>query len=403
MDKRMIMMSNLDLWSIGEGKGAPSFYNTVKAYVDNGWDVTLIQPFSRYRKTYNVAGCSMVKFNHTVFDFFNRIPKVRFFARFIASPVLTSRFYKTAAKIINENKGGCVLYAYEVDAVMPGKKLSSKYHLPLITRFQGTILKDFKDTRLQRIRKFNHYKALELKSDMIIMTDDGTEGDKVLQRLGNKTEKIFFWKNGQDIPLNESFFDTRNAVRDQLEISRTAPVLLTVSRLQNWKRVDRAINAMPDVLKRFPDCKLVIVGGGEEYENLKSLAEKTGVQDSVIFTGPVEQKDVWKYYSCADIFLSLYDLSNLGNPLMEAMRYGKAIITLNIGETYKVIENEVNGILLKQEPFDVSSAIVRLLTDKKLKNMLGENAKEYAKRNFWSWEERMKAEVDAVNALREDF
>ncbi|MFZ5974872.1 MAG: glycosyltransferase family 4 protein [Bacillota bacterium] len=286
---------------------------------------------------------------------------------------------------------------------MPGKKLSSKYHLPLITRFQGTILKDFKDTRLQRIRKFNHYKALELKSDMIIMTDDGTEGDKVLQRLGNKTEKIFFWKNGQDIPLNESFFDTRNAVRDQLEISRTAPVLLTVSRLQNWKRVDRAINAMPDVLKRFPDCKLVIVGGGEEYENLKSLAEKTGVQDSVIFTGPVEQKDVWKYYSCADIFLSLYDLSNLGNPLMEAMRYGKAIITLNIGETYKVIENEVNGILLKQEPFDVSSAIVRLLTDKKLKNMLGENAKEYAKRNFWSWEERMKAEVDAVNALREDF
>ena len=116
------------------------------------------------------------------------------------------------------------------------------------------------------------------------------------------------------------------------------------------------------------------------------------------------QKDVWKYYAFADIFLSLYDLSNVGNPLMDAMRHGKAIITIDVGDTKTVIQNEVNGILIpRSQSNNIAPAIISLLSDKELRNSLGCNAQDYAKRNFWSWNNRMSAELDVVNALREGW
>ena len=404
MEKKIIIMSNLDIWSIGEGKGAPSFYNTIKAYVDDDWDVTLIQPKSRFRKDYQVEGCRIVKFNFFIFDLINQIPKVRFFFRFLASPCLTWLFYRTAKRVLAK-KGCCVLYAYEVDAVMAGKKLSRKFGYPLVTRFQGTILKDYANTQINRLKKHAHFLALEQKSDMIIMTDDGTQGDQVLKRLGNSTERVYFWKNGQTVyDHEEAQAGARARVRTQHGIPAAAPVLLTVSRLRHWKKVDRAINAMPQVLKFFPECRLVIVGDGDEYNRLVKLAENLGIMGSVVFAGAVEQERVWEYYCIADVFLSLYDLSNVGNPLMEAMRHGKAILTLDVGDTNMIIKDEKNGILLRQDQLDrVAEAVARLLSDSDLRQKIGNSAREYAREHFWTWDERMQAEINAVNAMRNEF
>jgi glycosyltransferase involved in cell wall biosynthesis len=43
--------------------------------------------------------------------------------------------------------------------------------------------------------------------------------------------------------------------------------------------------------------------------------------------------------------------------------------------------------------------IKRLLADDNLRNQLGANARKFAEENFWSWKERMEAEIQAVEAL----
>ena len=396
------MLSFLDIWSMGEGQGAPSFYNTIRAYINDGWDLTLIQPTSTKRPVFKVENCKTIKFNNSILEKLCTIKKVSFFARIISAYYCTIKFYNLAAKLLKRDTTGYVIYAYEVHGVQAGKKLSKKFGLPLISRFQGTVLKNYENTWLNRLKIYPHFNALEQESNLIIMTDDGTEGDKILKKLGNHTKNIYFWKNGQaEYDCNKSNPEIGYIIRDELRIPQMVPILLTVSRLASWKRIDRAINSMPDVIKHYPDCKLVIVGGGDEYENLKGLTEQYGIEESVIFTGPVEQKDVWKYFNCADVFLSLYDLSNLGNPLMEAMRHGKAIITIDVGQTFTVIENEVNGILLPiNQSNNIAPAIIRLLSNEELRNSLGHNAKEYAKNNFWSWKDRMEAELSIVNALK---
>lgn len=399
--KNMIMLSNLDLWSIEEGKGAPSFYNTVKIYADKGWNIILIQPFSKYRKDYKVDNCKMIKFNNTIFDFLNEKPIIRFFSRPLYHIYASYMFEKKSKTILNNSNDKFVIYAYEVFAVKAGKKISKKYNLPLVTRFQGTILIKFKNNLINKIRKFPHFGALATKSDLVIMTDDGTQGDKILKNLNNKSSKIYFWKNGQN-PI-KTIKERKNVVetiRNQYNIEENDTLFLTVSRLKNWKKVERAILVIKKLIDMDKKVKLIIVGDGEEYNNLVNLAKELNLEKYVKFTGSVKQEDVWKYYVASDIFLSLYDLSNVGNPLMEAMRYKKPIITLNNGDTGTIIKNNKNGIILDEPNIDViTDYAVKLMEDKTLAKKLASSAEDYAVKNFWTWKERMETEEKEVSKL----
>lgn len=398
--KKIVMLSNLDIWSIEEGKGAPSFYNTIKAYVDAGWDITLIQPFSKYRKDYKVGSCKMIKFNNTFFDFFNRIPKIRYFFRFLAYVYANYQFNKIASKLISKEPENYVVYAYEIFGVKTAKKLSAKYNVPMVTRFQGTILDGIKPTLFNKIRRFPHFGSLGEKSNLVIMTNDGTHGDKVLKTIGNNSP-LLFPRNGQDpVKSTQEIKQANIEIRNKYNIKKEDTVLLTVSRLKNWKKVDRAINAFAKLLKSKPSTYLIIVGDGDEFDNLNTLAKELKVDKNVIFTGGLKQSEIWKYYATADIFLSLYDLSNVGNPLMEAMRYGKAIITINNGDTSEIITHNFNGILLETDQLDnVDKSIENLINNTSLANKLSKNALDYASKEFVTWDERMVFELKEVSKL----
>ena len=109
---------------------------------------------------------------------------------------------------------------------------------------------------------------------------------------------------------------------------------------------------------------------------------------------------VYDYLQRADVFISLYSASNLGNPLFEAMRCGKAIITVDTGTTGSVIKNEANGILLPEKELScLHKEICRLLSDENERKRLGNGAKRFADENFRTWDERVAAEIREVTAL----
>lgn len=398
--KKIIVLSNLDIWSIEEGKGAPSFYNTIKGYVNQNYDITLIQPYSKYRKKYQVGNCKMIKFNNTFFDYFNRIKKIRYFFRFFSHIYANYQFYQIASKLISKDPNNYIVYAYEIFGVKAAKKLSTKYKIPVVTRFQGTILDGMKPTIYNKVRRFPHFGALATKSDLVIMTNDGTHGDKVLQEVKNDS-KILFLRNGQNPKKNNDEIRKANLdIRKKHKINLDDKILLTVSRLKNWKRVDRAINAFAELVKVKPNSYLIIVGDGDEFDNLNQLSKELKVENKVIFTGGLKQSEVWKYYAAANIFLSLYDLSNVGNPLMEAMRYGKTIVTINNGDTGEIIKNNINGILLDPNSLEkIDKVIKNLIDDEDLCRKLSKEALDYASREFVTWDERMALELKEVSKL----
>ncbi len=131
----------------------------------------------------------------------------------------------------------------------------------------------------------------------------------------------------------------------------------------------------------------------EHYESLKN-------NSNIIFLGALSNLEVQKYMVACDLFLSLYDLSNLGNPLLEAMNAGLPIITLNNGNTKSVYKNK-NLILLpcsSEEDIvkNVYNNILLLKENVVLRSKIAKNAKLYAKEEILSWEDRISMEVKEI-------
>ncbi len=398
--KNIIFLTFLNLWSMDKNKGAPSFYKTIDAYINSGWNVTLINPKYDNGVTPKLAGLNQITFK-PIFYPLVKIKKIGFLGRIFHNIYGNYILYKLGEKILKKYNYKACIYSYEVNSVCAGEKLVRKYSLPFVTRFQGTILAQVNDNWLNRLKRYPHFQALETRANILIMTDDGTKGDIVLGKLKNDSEIIKFWRNGVDINVE----DCKNIaeiekIKRHLGIKQNEKVLLTISRLVSWKRVDRAIEALATVIKEKPNVKLVIVGDGKEKQKLVTLVEKLHIARNVLFVGAVNQTEIKNYLDLADVFLSLYDLSNVGNPLLEAMSRGKPLITLNVGDTASLIKNNENGVILELSQLnEIPHYIHKIIDNSKYAEMLGNNAKRYAQVHFWDWHERMKAELDLVDKL----
>jgi glycosyltransferase involved in cell wall biosynthesis len=259
-------------------------------------------------------------------------------------------------------------------------------------------------------RRYEEALALKTPAELHIMTDDGTQGDEVLGHLNPASKgRVKFWRNGLDLDrLRPPAADARAAARRELSIPEGAFVMLTASRLAAWKRVDRAVRALPKVRSWLPDALLVVVGDGEERARLEALARELRVDAAVRFAGAVPQRDVMHYMHAADIFLAIADLSNVGNPLLEAMACGMCVVAVDAGDTRDLIIDNKTGRLVDSsnrsgfvKPLEerLAELLVTLAGDAPQRARLGSGAAAYAGEHFWTWDQRMAAEIEAVTAL----
>lgn len=401
VEKNIIFLTNIHLWSLGAGKGGKAFYHTIQGYINGGWNVTLIstgggipEVIQQKIKTVEVSFPLLEKMHNSG----NKIISV--LGRFLKLAAQT-RFYAQAATTIirtNPNKK-YIIYGYEVEAVKAAKSVATKFKFPLVTRFQGTVIANEPQHWFHRLKRTPHFSALSEKADLVIMTNDGTQGLAVLKRLKNASKKIVFWRNGVD-RINDAVIEARNDTRKQLGYGSDNLVFVTVSRLIDWKRVHLAIAGFAAISKQNPNARLLVVGDGPEKVALEQQAIDLDIQSSVIFTGAVEQLRVQYLQAASDVFLSFYDLSNLGNPIMEAMMVGLPIITIDVGDTRELIQNEINGILIPADKLELIPEKMQIMaSDDKTRAFYATASKNTALKEFWSWEERILAELEAVNEL----
>jgi glycosyltransferase involved in cell wall biosynthesis len=110
----------------------------------------------------------------------------------------------------------------------------------------------------------------------------------------------------------------------------------------------------------------------------------------------------------SDAFLAIADLSNVGNPLLEAMAAGCCIVAVDAGDTRDLIVDGRTGRLVDNsqrsgfvKPLEerLAELLVTLAGDPDQRRRLASAAAAYAQEHFWTWEQRMAAELEAVSAL----
>lgn len=428
---RILMICALDVWALGRNAGAPTFERTLRAFAGAGHPVDVVMAdiganhFYRRQGGGGEAPETRPDIPDVSFDAFH-MPSVRDLPRLASLPAPLAKvdqklrfalaFPWLAANRAEQSLRNAappydLIYAYEVHAVLAARLLRRRgFRLPLVTRFQGTVMHPALSDRVLYARRYEEALALKTPADLVIMTDDGTQGDDVLARLNPRSlGRVAFWRNGLDLDrLHPATADERAAARRSLGIGDNAFVMLTASRLAAWKRVDRAVRALPRVRAWTPDAMLLIVGDGEERARLQALARDLGVAAHVRLAGAAPQQDVVRYMHASDVFLAIADLSNVGNPLLEAMACGMCIVAVDAGDTRDLIADQETGRLVDSanrsgvaKPLHdrLAELLVSLADDAPQRARLAGGAAAYARGRFWTWDQRMAAEVAAVEAL----
>ncbi|MCD1293719.1 hypothetical protein CUJ83_01750 [Methanocella sp. CWC-04] len=134
-----------------------------------------------------------------------------------------------------------------------------------------------------------------------------------------------------------------------------APIILMVSSLNDRrKRAGMIISAMPSVLKKISDARLVLAGNlsGDMKEDLEKLVSGLGLKENVIFTGRLEDDALPKYYAAADVFVLPSREEAAGFVLLEAMASGVPLVGANSGGIPEYVRDGINGLLFDPRKVD---------------------------------------------------
>jgi glycosyltransferase involved in cell wall biosynthesis len=151
--------------------------------------------------------------------------------------------------------------------------------------------------------------------------------------------------------------------------------LLSVTRLVRTdvlKGVDVVLRAMPEILRRCPEARYVIVGGGNDRATLEQLAAKLGVTGRVEFRGELSDESLCRAYQEADVFVLPSQTEGFGIVYLEAMYSGLPVVAARAGGAPNVVEDGVTGILVAPgDEKQIVSAVSGLLLEPEERRKLG--------------------------------
>jgi glycosyltransferase involved in cell wall biosynthesis len=158
-----------------------------------------------------------------------------------------------------------------------------------------------------------------------------------------------------------------------------APQVLSVGRLREKKGFATLIEACRLLRDAGTAVRCKVVGYGEGHDGLATLISRHGLQDAVELVGTTTQDELIDLYRKAAVFAlpcqvaSDGDRDGIPNVLLEAMAMELAVVSTNVSGIPEVIQNGVNGLLVRPaDPVALAAAIGRALDDSSLRRRLGE-------------------------------
>jgi len=135
-----------------------------------------------------------------------------------------------------------------------------------------------------------------------------------------------------------------------------------------WEGLDSLVRALPAVLARVPDARLLLAGGGRQERDLKALVEQLALGERVIFAGRISNSDVRAFYGAADVvaYPRVPDrLTELVTPLkpLEAMAQQTPVVASDVGGHRELVADGKTGFLFAAgDVAALAARIVEVLT-----------------------------------------
>ncbi len=370
-------------------------YRLATSLINKNYNVHMISPSTRIFNRYsgNFAGINIVQYRGFAQFLYHDI--VRLLVRLIH---LISAIF-CIIQITKTNKIQ-IIHAWHpiasLSSILAGKLTRKKIFVDW-TDFYSEI------ARLESpylVPLFKWIELLIIKWSTLIITVS-EEMKLALINKGANPKDVVVINDGVDTKFFNNNINSQS-LRNKYNLSNS-PTLIFHGDVKPIDGVDLLIKALPNVIKKIPNIKLIILGGGGKYYSyLKKLVKQNNLSNSIIWIGWIKHHLVPKYIAMADIGVmplrsSLQTNTYLSFKLFEYWASGKPVIVSKLKAISKIVKHNVNGVIINPENIEeLSDAIISLASNPQLSSNLGNNGRILVEKNF-DWDVLMDQESEFYN------
>jgi len=238
-------------------------------------------------------------------------------------------------------------------------------------RFDVTDLLDDFSTRNNYVWPVRVLKKIQLlvarRAQKVIVPSEYLK--KIVGNWGVSKEKIEVIYNAFEAPAS---LPAKETLRQGLGLDGL--VITSVGRLVPWKGFELLLDLMPELMEKFSNLKLFIIGEGPERNKLEKLVATKNLTN-VFLTGRLLQNELLKYIKASDVFALNTSYEGFSHQLLEVMWCGTPIVTTAVGGNVELIKDDETGFLVGyNERAALKSAIENILVDSDLASRLSQAA-----------------------------
>lgn len=289
-----------------------------------------------------------------------------------------------ANEIINKNGKFDVIHAHDWLVAYSAKSIKESYNIPLISTIHATESGRNSGIHDETQRYINDSEWMLTYESSEVIVNSNYMKNEVQRLFGLPYDKINVIPNGVNLQLfsnvNIDYDFRRQYAMDNEKI------ILYVGRLVYEKGIQNLIAAMPKILDRYHDSKLIICGRGGMIDELREQVKYLGIENKVYFAGYCDSKKMQKMYKCADVAVFPSTYEPFGIVAIESMLSGTPTIVSDVGGLNEIIEHGVTGMKsYAGNANSIADSVLALLFDPKLCANISQNAIKKVKENYnWS-------------------
>jgi glycosyltransferase involved in cell wall biosynthesis len=342
-------------------------HRLMKEISKQGYDVKVMAPYTGGKTEYLLDGVKVERFHYFYPKRFQKLcgrsgmidnVKEGFFVKFQVLTFILFNFVNSVSKLKDRD----LIHVHWLIPNGLGALIVKKiFKIPYLSTIYGEEIYLSKRYKLEFIlRTFIN------NSNRSVAISKGTlEG---CLKIGLKTETF----NVIPFGVDTDFFRPLNINRDLKTFQ-----ILSVGYLIERKGFEYLIKVMQNVLKKYANVKLKIVGSGPLEEDLKRLINDLNLNKNVEILKNVSDEELLNLYNSSDLFIlpSIVDsqgnTEGLGVVLLEAMACKVPVIGSNIGGIPDIIQDGETGVLVPEKDIsELSKAVINLVENENFRNKL---------------------------------
>lgn len=277
-----------------------------------------------------------------------------------------------------------------------------RHKIPTIFTFHTKFREDFervmKGNKLKMSVSMSYIMGNIKKVDKVLSVSDGAA--ECLKSYGYKKD-IDVIRNGTDLVFPDNAEELKNIVREKHNLKSDEIILLSVGRIVENKKLDFALDVCRILKERNFKFKYIIVGAGPYENRLKEKVSELKLDDNVIFTGKVMDRELLSAYYLASslfVFPSTFDTASLA-PIEAASMKLPTVMTAGCS-TAEIIRPNEDGLLCKENDADEWA---QEIIDASVGGKLGYLSENAYKNVYKTWDEVAKEVYAYYEKTIEDY